>query len=203
MGISDRFRYLRGGLGWDGDWMRSTKFANRIDCFSCGLALLGLLAGMGIGQPVDPPPYAPIASPLSDTLDKLYRDSLNLRISKVRVNQAGNRPDERKFFYVVVPGGVASGGAGLGGGFSVHSAAGAVVGSGSLAATGGTVSGRISVRGSNNAQLTTGGDTRYVMTGPEVAGAVYEGELPALAPGRYRVAAGGDTSAPFTVDERV
>lgn len=140
-----------------------------------------------------PPPYAPIASPLPDTLDQLLRDSLNMRISPLRVNQAGWRAADRKFFYRV----------GGGGAFSVLGATGSVAGTGTLSATGRTASGKISVRAANNAQRITGGDLRYTMASPEVAGPVFEGELPSLPPGSYRVAAGGDTSAPFLVDDNV
>ena len=36
----------------------------------------------------DPPPYAPIANPMPDTLDQQKRDSANLTISRVRVKNA-------------------------------------------------------------------------------------------------------------------
>jgi len=48
-----------------------------------------------------PLPYAPIANPLPDTMDQLYRDSINIKFSKIRVNQAGYRTADRKFFYTV------------------------------------------------------------------------------------------------------
>ena len=139
------------------------------------------------------PPYAPIASPLPDTADQLVRDSLNLRISPLRVNQAGWRTGDRKFVYRV----------GSGGTFSVLGASGNVAGTGNFTATGLSTSAKISIRASNNAQRVTGGDLRYQLASPEVGGPVFEGELPSLPPGRYRVAAGGDTSAPFEVDDNV
>jgi hypothetical protein len=42
----------------------------------------------------DPPPYAVIANPLPDTMDHQKRDSVNLKFSRVRVNQAGYRPQD-------------------------------------------------------------------------------------------------------------
>jgi hypothetical protein len=45
----------------------------------------------------------------------------------------------------------------------------------------------------------SGGDTKYILQSTEKSGTVYEGELPDLPDGRYRIVAGGDTSAPFII----
>ena len=72
-------------------------------------ALFSILATAGVFAQftTDPLPYAPIANPLPDTMDQLYRDSVNLRISRVRVNQAGYRPQDAKYiYYVAIRGGI-------------------------------------------------------------------------------------------------
>ncbi len=156
---------------------------------------LALLAGGLIPKAqVDAPPYAPIANPLPDTTDQLYRDSLNIRFSKIRVNQAGYRTGDGKFFYVV---------GGTGNAFQIINESKAPVGAGTLTPTGKSTSGQLSIRASNNA-FTANGDTRYTMTSQIYAGAVSEGEIPLnIAPGRYRIVAGADTSAPFVVDDKI
>ena len=55
-----------------------------------------------IPNPVsDPMPYAQIAVPFGEYTDQLIRDSANLKISHIRVNQAGYRPEDKKYFYYV------------------------------------------------------------------------------------------------------
>ena len=143
----------------------------------------------------DPLPYAQIANPLPDTMDQLYRDSVNLKISRVRVNQAGYRPQDSKYFYYIANGAASS--------YKVIDASGSTVTTGSLTSTNQTSSGQLRIKASNNAQLITGGDTRYIMESPEISGTVFEGLLPDLAPGRYRVIVNSDTSADFVIDERL
>ena len=46
-------------------------------------------------------PYDMIAVPFGEYTEQLTRDSANLRISPFRVNQAGYRPGDKKFFYYV------------------------------------------------------------------------------------------------------
>ncbi|HMA65759.1 MAG: hypothetical protein ACM31E_08300, partial [Fibrobacterota bacterium] len=49
----------------------------------------------------DPMPYASIAVPFDEYEDQLVRDSANLIISPLRVNQAGYRPEDKKYFYYI------------------------------------------------------------------------------------------------------
>ena len=142
----------------------------------------------------DPLPYAQIANPLPDTMDQLYRDSINLKISRVRVNQAGYRPEDKKYFYYV---GTASS-------FKViNSETKQDAGTGTLTSTGQTSASQISIRAANNATLVSGGDTRYTMLSPTVSGTIYQGILPNLAPGSYKVVVGTDTSGKFVVDGQI
>ena len=112
-----------------------------------------LIVASGIFAQVvtDPLPYAQIANPLPDTMDQLYRDSVNLKFSPIRLNQAGYRPQDKKYFYYVGSGASA---------FSVIDEKGATVGNGTLRATGQSTSGQLKIRASNNATLVSGGDTR-------------------------------------------
>lgn len=154
-----------------------------------------LLAGAprtASAQAGGPLPYAAIANPLPDTMDQLYRDSLNIKFSKIRVNQAGYRAADKKFFYAVGATGTS---------FQVLNEAKAPVASGTLTATGKSTSGQLSIRANLNAFKPR--NTRYTMASPVYAGAVSEGEIPAVPPGRYRIAVGADTSAPFVVDDKV
>lgn len=139
----------------------------------------------------DPMPYAPIAVPFNEYEEQLVRDSANLRISSLRVNQAGYRTGDKKYFYCITS--TASS-------FSVlNTATGATVGSGTLKSTALTSSSQLKIKASNNALLASGGDTKYTLQSTEKSGTVYEGELPDLPEGRYRIVAGGDTSAPFII----
>ncbi|MBD3391814.1 MAG: glycoside hydrolase, partial [Chitinivibrionales bacterium] len=161
----------------------------------CRAYLVAALAAAGsFAQLVtDPLPYEPIANPLPDTLDQLYRDSATIQIGRVRVNQAGYRPQDDKYFYYV--GSSASS-------FDVlDHETGNVVAAGTMATTNRTTSGQITITASNNAQRVTNGDTRYTMASETVAGTVFEGKLPALSPGVYRVRVGADESTPFVVDD--
>ncbi len=142
----------------------------------------------------DPLPYAPIANPLPDTMDQLYRDSINLVFSPIRINQAGYRTQDKKYFYYVGSG--ASN-------FSVINESGTAVGTGSLRSTGQSASGQLRIKASNNAQLVNNGDTRYIMEGRIYSGTIMEGEIPDLPPGVYRVVVGTNTSVPFVIDEKI
>ena len=158
----------------------------------CLIAVLG--TSLSAQLVTDPLPYAPIANPLPDTMDQLYRDSINLKISPIRINQAGFRPQDKKFFYYV--GSAQSS-------FTVVDEDGKSVGSGSLRSTGKTTSSKLKIRASNNATLVSGGDTRYTMESKEFSGTIHEGEIPDLPPGKYRVVVKSDTSHPFVIDEKV
>ncbi|MDQ3003131.1 MAG: glycoside hydrolase family 9 protein, partial [Fibrobacterota bacterium] len=141
--------------------------------------------------PQDPQPYAAIANPMPDTLDQKSRDSANLILSPIRVNQAGYLPGEDNGFYYI----------GTATQFTVHDAQTQVqVASGTLIPKGFSTSGSYSVRASNNASLVTGGDNRYTLAGTPVAGPVQEGRLPkTLSEGRYTLKINGAVSAPFLV----
>jgi hypothetical protein len=157
------------------------------------LTLIFLAAFALRAQAQDTRPYAPIATPLPDTLDQLYRDSATIKIGRVRVNQAGYRPMDEKFFYYV--GSSASS-------FTVVSADnGATVATGTLTSKNVTSTGQLKIKASNNAQIVSGGDTRYTMQSAAVSGTVYEGKINVSAQGRYRVKVGNDISAPFWIHE--
>ncbi|HLP40921.1 MAG TPA: glycoside hydrolase family 9 protein, partial [Fibrobacteria bacterium] len=130
---------------------------------------------------------------MPDTLDQLYRDSANIRFSKIRVNQAGYRTGDRKFFYVVGAAGNA---------FKIIDKSRNQVAAGNLSATGKNTSGQLAIRANRNAFKAQ--NTRYTMTSPVYSGAVSEGEIPLqIAPGQYRIIVDSDTSAPFVVDDQV
>ncbi len=156
-------------------------------------AFLSVFPGKTPAQTGGPLPYAPIANPLPDTMDQLFRDSLNIKFSKIRVNQAGYLTGDHKFFYTV--GTTATT-------FQVINESKTSVATGTLTATGKSTSGQLSIRANWNAFKAM--NTRYTMTSPVFAGAVSEGEIPiAIAPGKYRIVVGVDTSSPFVVDDRV
>jgi len=139
----------------------------------------------------DPMPYALIAVPFDEYADRLVRDSANLTISPLRVNQAGYRPGDKQYFYCVDSSATT---------FSIINTENrAAVGSGTLANTGTTSAGQFTIRASNSALLVPGGDTNYILTGAPYKGPVKEGILPTLPEGRYRIVAGADTSAPFVI----
>lgn len=155
-----------------------------------------VVVGSAFSQYVtDPLPYAKIANPLPDTMDQLYRDSFNIEFSPIRLNQAGYRPQDKKFFYYV--GSSASS-------FTVIDENGNEVGSGTLKSTGEETSSQLNIRASNNATLVSGGDTRYTMKSETFSGTIFEGEITDdLAPGEYRIVVGSETSHPFVVDEKL
>jgi hypothetical protein len=143
----------------------------------------------------DPMPYADIAVPFNEFEEQLVRDSANLIISPLRVNQAGYRPDDKKYFYYITS--TASS-------FSVvNTATGMAVASGTFRNTGKSNSAQIKIKASNNSLLVTGGDTKYTLTSNVYSGTIYEGEITFLPEGRYRIVAGADTSAPFIIKANV
>jgi len=162
-------------------------------------SVLLVLAGRIVA---DPMPFDRIRNPLSDTVDQRTRDSVLMKISRVRVNQAGYRTMDvaqgRAYVY----------GVGAVSAFKVIDAATRADvpgGAGTFAPKGGSVAGSIKTKGSNWAGLVNGGDTRYTMSSPVVSGALSEAALPVTLPagGPYRVVAGTDTSAAFVVDDNV
>jgi len=159
------------------------------------LVTILILAPHSFGQLVtDPLPYAKIANPLPDTMDQKNRDSINLKFSPIRINQAGYRPEDKKYFYYIGSSATS---------FSVVDLSGKTIASGNLTNTGKTASGQLKIKASNNAQLVSGGDTRYTMQSPVYSGSVFEGQIPEVAPGTYKIKVGNDLSAKFVVDENV
>jgi hypothetical protein len=143
----------------------------------------------------DPVPYAPIVIPLDEATGQLDRDSLNMRISRVRVNQAGYRPQDEKLFYCVGPATTS---------FSVIKAeGGSAVASGTLTPLETSVSGSVKATCYYNAQISANGQIFYQMQSPTVSGALHRGFVPDLPEGTYKIAVGPDTSAPFIIHDRV
>jgi Glycosyl hydrolase family 9/Cellulase N-terminal ig-like domain len=159
------------------------------------LVTILILASKSFAQLVtDPLPYAKIANPLPDTMDQKNRDSINLKFSPIRVNQAGYRPEDKKYFYYIGSSATS---------FTVVDLSGKTVANGTLTNTGKTASGQLKIKASNNAQLVTGGDTRYTMLSPVYSGSIFEGQIPEIASGSYKIKVGNDLSAKFVVDENV
>jgi len=140
----------------------------------------------------DPLPYQPIAISWPDTADQQKRDSATVKIGRVRVNQAGYRPADEKHFYYI--------GTGASDFKVVNASTGAVTAQGTLTNTGKTCESSITVRASNNAQLVTGGDTKYTINGVEVSGTVFEGTIPDVPEGEYKIVVGSDESTKFVVN---
>jgi hypothetical protein len=158
------------------------------------ISVLGFLfAGLSFAQ-TGPLPYADIAVPLSDTLDQMVRDSVNLKMSKFRVNQSGYRSDMVKYFYFVgTPSGTPT---------IIDVRTGQPAAAGTASWTGnvnGSVSSSINITASNWAGLVPGGDTRYTMSGTGPSGALTEGVLEGIPDGKYKLVLGTDTSADFSV----
>jgi hypothetical protein len=159
------------------------------------LVTILMLVSLSFAQYVtDPLPYAKIANPLPDTMDQKNRDSINLKFSPIRINQAGYRPEDKKYFYYVGSSATS---------FTVVDLSGQTVANGTLTNTGKTASGQLKIKASNNAQLVTGGDTRYEMLSPVYSGTIFEGQIPDIAPGTYKIKVGNDLSAKFVVDANV
>ena len=173
---------------------------------------MALNAATVFSATMDPVPYDSIANPLSklpqtDTSVQRRGDLLNMKPSRVRVNQAGYRVADLqlgfgKFYYV---------GSGLT--FKVitydsgKDVAGSA-GSGVLVSENATVSGQVIANASNSAEHANNGigDWRkgYPMTGQVVSGNLMQGVLSGELPrGRYRIVVNADTSAPFAVSDNV
>jgi len=142
------------------------------------------------------PSYAPNVV-IPDTTPQPYLDAMNAQISPIRVNQAGYREvDANKYFYYI----------GSSTTFDVIRVSdGSVVGSGTIGNAVGSAASSISIRASNNAMITPGGDTRYTIAGTGPAGSMKEGKLPAGLPTneRLRLKMGSDLSADFIISDQV
>ena len=131
---------------------------------------------------------------IPDTLNQAYWDAMNLKISPIRVNQAGYLPnDPEKMIYYV----------GSATSFEVVDMSGKVVGTGTFTPTGTTTSSSWKVVAAHNAQRNM--NIRYTAstTGPK--GEIQKGFLPGSLPTdqRLRVKVGSDYSATFVVSERL
>ncbi|MBD3345724.1 MAG: hypothetical protein GF401_11745 [Chitinivibrionales bacterium] len=160
-------------------------------------AIVALIASFIAAFPctADPFPYAPIANPLPDTTPQLSRDSITLQIGRVLVNQAGYRPDDEKLFYYV---------GGSGASFDVLDAAtDEKVASGTLTTTGQSSSGSLEIQCYHKAQLISGGAVKYSIQSDEISGTVYEGHIPDLPEGSYKIKVGDDISVPFIIHRSV
>ena len=158
-------------------------------CFSFLLLVWGMAASQLV---TDPLPYAPIANPLPDTMDHQRRDSVNLKISKIRLNQAGYRPQDEKLFYYI----------GSGSNFSViNVATGATAGSGTLTSTGQSTSGQLDITCYHKASIYSGGQIKYHLQSPEATGPVMKGLIPDLPRGSYKIKIGNEESSPFFIGE--
>lgn len=164
-----------------------------------GLWVLALFFSVSFAQQ-EPTPYELIRNPIPDTLDPKFRDSLNLKMSRVRVNQAGYlESDGNKYFYYI----------GTGSSFSViydDTKAPVTGATGVLTSKGGSTSSSLDIYCSNSATKKPNGigDWRYTMSGTGPSGALQEGKLPSNLPTdtKLRVVVGSDTSATFVVSER-
>ncbi len=143
-----------------------------------------------------PAAYAPNEI-IPDSLNQAFIDAMLVDISPIRVNQAGYRPqDVNKPVYYV----------GSATSFQVVNAAGDVVGQGTFSETlSNSVSSSLTIRASNNAQITTGGDTRYTVSGTGPSGALKKGQLPDGLPEneRLRIKVGDEYSSTFIISDRV
>jgi hypothetical protein len=141
--------------------------------FNILLLVIVAVPSFARAQTADPLPYAAIACPMPDTMDQLLRDSANLKISKIRVNQAGYRPQDEKLFYTVGTTGSA---------FSVIDAATrAVVATGALTATGAQVNTQLEMKCYYKASIVANGAIKYDLTSPQISGTMQKGFVPVTA----------------------
>jgi len=150
-----------------------------------------------VGKPTATTPAAFVPNAfIPDTMDQAYLDALDMKMSPIRVNQAGYRPQDQKLIYYI----------GTATTFDVVDSAGtAVVGKGTFASAGATTSSSLGVIASNNAQNVNNGDTRYTVSASGPSGALMKGLLPDGLPTnqRLRVRVGTDLSATFVVSDNV
>ncbi len=176
----------------------STRRNHRFGYHLYRAAALSFALSLGFAadaQTADPPPYALIANPLPDTMDHQRRDSVNLKFSRIRLNQAGYRPQDEKLFYYLGSSATS---------FTViNLATGASAGTGTLTSTGATTSGQLKMTCYYKAMLVSGGAVKYTMQSPSMAGTVYKGLIPDLPEGRYKITVGSDESAPFAIQANV
>jgi hypothetical protein len=144
---------------------------------------------------IDPLPYQPIALPFADTVDQLVRDSATIDIGRIRINQAGYRPKDDKFFYYV--------GDDVSQFNVIDAKTGNTIVKGTLRNTNRKTSSSIQIRASHNAQIVPNGDTRYELTGKTISGSVFEGKIPDLPEGEYKIKINSHESGPFVIHSKV
>jgi len=129
-----------------------------------------------------------------DTLNQAYLDAMNLRIGRIRINQAGylTEDTERPFYYV-----------GEATAFTVVDLEGKQVGEGALTSTGQTTTSDWTIIAGTDAA--TNDQIRYTAKTKGPSGDVKVGNLPMNLPTnqRLRVKVGEELSATFIVSERV
>ncbi|MCB9495856.1 MAG: glycoside hydrolase family 9 protein [Fibrobacteria bacterium] len=176
--------------------------ATHVQVFEGGTRVWGIAPGEP--EPVFPSPWArdrrvhawsPIANRRPDSLGRRIRDSLNVLLPRVLVNQAGYRLVDVKAGSARFMGMGASGST-----FQVVDASGAVVATGNMHDLG--------VRDSATLKVvaeTWSAAVEYTFASAALDGDLSEGFLPSsLAQGGpYRVVVGADTSASFRVDDRI
>lgn len=135
-----------------------------------------------------------------DSASQLTRDSANMMLSRILVNQVGYRKRDvdsgRAWIQAVGPSALT---------FSVIDSLGRVVGRGAFASKSVEASGQIQARGSNWAGALFNGDQAHLLLSPVRSGTLHQGRLPSTLPagGPYRIASGQDTSMPFRIDDRI
>jgi hypothetical protein len=181
--------------------------ARHIQVFSNSVAIWG--NGPGEPDKIFPSPWKraglattidAIKTPFADSVSQGTRDSANMKLSRILVNQAGYRETDVKegiaWIQAIGPSTTT---------FSVIDIHGATVGNSTFTSKSKQVSGQIQARGSNWAGTQYGGDQAYKMLSTIRSGTLYKGRLPSTLPpgGPYRVVSGSDTSMPFLVDDRI
>ena len=141
--------------------------------------------------------YAPNEIITPDTLNQAYIDAMLLQMSPIRVNQAGYRPQDAKKPVLYI---------GSATDFDVVNLKGEIIAKGKFTETlKSSVSSSLTIKASNNAQVTAGGDTRYTASKKGPSGALKKGYLPDGLPEneRLRIKVGNDYSSTFIVSDRV
>lgn len=130
---------------------------------------------------------------IPDTLDQAYLDAMNVKISPIRVNQAGYRPQDEKLIYYV----------GSATNFDVIDLTGKVVGSGTFSATGSSTESSWKIIAGVNAERNM--NIRYTTTATGPTGSLQKGLLPAGLPEnqRLRVKVGTEVSADFVISDKL
>jgi len=134
---------------------------------------------------------------IPDSLNQAFIDAMLIQMSPIRVNQAGYRPQDPQKYVLYV---------GSATDFEVVNEKGEVVGNGSFSETlSNSVSSSLTIKASNNAQVTDGGDTRYTTTKKGPSGALKRGSLPHGLPEneRLRIKVGNEYSSTFIISDKV